>query len=116
MRRYSIPLLIGMVVLLWKCKKIDQSGPVLPEPTQQGKNVLGFKLNRAIWLPNIQCQYFANPCGGLRMTAIPVNGFDSLPLGISITAGRKVDGVGSYLQIVSKGINNPPATFLSKTG
>jgi hypothetical protein len=105
-----------LVTIFITCCKKSSQGSELPDITQTGKNTFGCRINESIWIPNQKCDFFTDPCIALDVSVLKAYPDSSLPLGLDMLFGSKVDGGNTFMTMISRNIQAPPYSYIFKTG
>ena len=111
-RILCVSILLAFII---QCKKSSPSQE-LPPITQDGKNTFGCKVNGQVWIPNIECNFFTDPCGSMQVSVVRAYPDSAVPLAIDFSFGNKTNGLTTYLSMISRFITGPPRSYFREQG
>ncbi|MFZ6025179.1 MAG: hypothetical protein ACOYVG_12085 [Bacteroidota bacterium] len=62
MKKFLLVLSCFSLLCFAKCRKDKIPAAILPPATTEGKNTVGFTIDREVWVPYAKCAAFSNPC------------------------------------------------------
>lgn len=85
-----------------KCRKDKLPTSGLPSATQEGRNTIGFTINREVWVPYAKCGFGQNPCGEIHADySIPSTSLNSIDYMFRRSVGLKSSSL--YISSVMTG-------------